>query len=91
MSTAVAPILQTNQLTFGDAKEATKGLKAFTGVNDDKELGKLLHQGVRALQDEFIQNGSLQDLENFYYICYGIAQHETDMPAHVKDDINKVR
>ena len=88
---APAALIPRHQLTFGDAKEATKGLKAFTGLNDDKELGKLLHQGVRALQDEFIQNGSLQDLENFYYICYGIAQHETDMPAHVKDDINKVR
>ena len=90
-TSAPAALSQQHQLTFGAAKEATKGLKAFTGLNDDKELGKLLHQGVRALQDEFIQNGSLQDLENFYYICYGIAQHETYMPAHVKDDINKVR
>ena len=54
-------------------------------------VGRLLHQGVRAMQKEFIQHGSLQDLENFYYICHGIAQHKPDMPAHVKDDIDKVR
>ena len=78
------------ELTYGKPTEATKGLKAFVGLNDDKILSKLLAQGVQAMQDEFIQHGSLQDLENFYYVCYGIAQLECDMPAHVKDDIKKV-
>ena len=78
------------ELTYGESTEATKGLKAFVGLNDDKILSKLLAQGVQAMQDEFIQHGSLQDLENFYYVCYGIAQLECDMPAHVKDDIKKV-
>ena len=90
-ASAPAALSPPQQLTFGEDVEATRGLKAFIGLNDDKELGKLLHQGVRALQDEFIQNGSLQDLENCYYICYGIAQHEPQMPAHVNDDIKKVR
>ena len=70
----------------GNSHEAATELEAFIGLSD--EDGRL---GVRALQDEFIQYGSLQDLENFYYICYGIARHEPDMPAHVKDDIKKVR
>ena len=78
------------ELTYGKPTEATKGLKAFVGLNDDKILSKLLAQGVQAMQDEFIQHGSLQDLENFYYVCYGIAQLECDMPAHVKDDIKMV-
>ena len=78
------------ELKYGKSTEATKGLKAFVGLNDDKILSKLLAQGVQAMQDEFIQHGSLQDLENFYYVCYGIAQLECDMPAHVKDDIKKV-
>ena len=73
-------------------------MKDFIGLSDDQlfhQIGpsddQLLHQGVRAMQNEFIQHGSLQDLENFYYICHGIAQHKPDMPAHVKDDIDKVR
>ena len=70
----------------GNSYEAATELEAFIGLSD--EDGRL---GVRALQDEFIQYGSLQDLENFHYICYGIALHEPDMPAHVKDDIKKVR
>ena len=78
-------------LTFGAAEEATKGLEAFIGLSNNKVFSDLLYQGVKAVQKEFIQHGSLQDLENFYYICYGIAQLESDMPAHVKDDIKKVR
>ena len=78
------------KLTFGEAEDATKGLNAFIGLSDE-DHGKLLPQGIRAIQDEFIQHGSLQDLENFYYVCYGIAEHDPDMPAHVKDDIKKVR
>ena len=77
----------------GNSYEAATELEAFIGLSDeDGRLGvRALQMGVRALQDEFIQYGSLQDLENFYYICYGIARHEPDMPAHVKDDIKKVR
>ena len=40
------------------------------------------------MQDEFILNGSLQDLENFF--CpLRIAQNQADMPAHFKDDLQK--
>ena len=41
-----------------------------------------------AMQDEFILNGSVQDLENFF--CpLRIAQNQADMPAHFKDDLQK--
>ena len=41
-----------------------------------------------AMQDEFILNGSLQDLENFF--CpLRIAQNQADMPAHFKDDLQQ--
>ena len=74
-------------MTLGSSVEATKGLKAFIGLSDDKTLSQLLEQGIGAMQDEVIEHGSLQDLENFFYVCYGVAQHEGHMPAHVLHDI----
>ena len=76
-------------LVFGGSEEAAKGLLVFIGLNDDMLLGQLLEQGVGAIQTEFEDHGSLQDLENFHYVCYGVAQNQSDMPAHVKDDIEK--
>ena len=79
-----------NKLTYGESQEAARGLKEFIGLNQDNVLSKLLREGVKAIQDEFILYGSLQDLENLYYVCYGIAQFEPDMPMHVRNDIKKV-
>ena len=79
------------KLTLGAADEATVGLKSFIGLEDDKVLGENLKDGLRVIQEEFIKYGSLQDLENFYYIRYGTCLDEQVMPKHVKDDIQMVR
>ena len=76
-------------MKFGDSKEATKGLRSFIGLENDIQMGKLLKKGIQAIQEEFVFNGSLQDLENFFYICYGVAQYKEHMPAHVLDDIDR--
>ena len=44
----------------GSSVEATKGLKAFIGLSDDKSLSQLLEKGTGAMQDECIRHGSLQ-------------------------------
>jgi len=75
------------EMTLGSSVEATKGLRPFIGLRDDKTLSKLLEQDIGAMQDEVKNHGSLQDLENFFYVCYGVAQHKDHMPAHVLDDI----
>ena len=77
------------KLCFGGSEEAAKGLKVFCGLQDDSVLASLLGDGKSSMQAEFEAHGSLQDLENFFYVCYGVAQNQNDMPAHVKDDIRK--
>ena len=80
---------QPPSLVFGGSEEAAQGLYSFIGLEDKELLARLLGRGIEAMQDEFILNGSLQDLENFFYVRYGIAQNQADMPAHFKDDLQK--
>ena len=49
----------------------------------------LLDRKLHAVQEEFVESGSLQDLQNFYYVCYGKGRSLEDIPDHAKDDIQK--
>ena len=75
------------KMILGQSEEAAQGLKPFIGLTDKDLEGD--DKAISNMQDEFIRNGSLQDLQNFYYVCYGHGQNQNDMPDHVKDDIKR--
>ena len=56
--------------TFGRSAEAARGLSRFVML-DDKDKSRSLARGYESLQSEFVKYGSIQDMENFFYIRYG--------------------
>jgi len=56
--------------TFGKSEEAARGLSRFVML-DDTDKSRSLARGCEALQSEFVKYGSIQDMENYFYIRYG--------------------
>ena len=63
---------------------AASDLKAYTGLDDDREMARILREPLVAMTEEWRQSGSETDKANWTYITQGVARDEQSIPAHVK-------
>lgn len=72
------------KLCFGNAGDATLGLRCLLGLENDLDFAHRLSQQIEALTEEWHGGGSAEDVANFEYVWRGVARREEDIPDHVK-------
>jgi hypothetical protein len=100
--TAAAVALETSHKVAGEqavpkfcaikiklGSSAISDLREFLGLQDDIEYVKLRKYPLVSMQAEWDQHGDANDRANFQYILHGEACAWDDIPAHVKETIEK--
>ena len=85
LNSHIAPQPGLFKATFGHSVEAAQGLSRFVML-DDKDKSRSLARGCEALQAEFVKYGSIQDMENYFYIRYG--QFHVTVPSRAPPSLS---
>jgi hypothetical protein len=62
-------------------------LKEVLGFSSAREFGKTMIDPKGAMQKEWFQNGSAQDIANWEHVVNGTARDDRDIPVHVLEFI----